>query len=166
LLETKGILEYCQAAKQLHSKHPETIFNVLGGFHPNPAKLTPTYLDALFKECGVTYLGEATSSLPALQDAHCIVLPSYREGTPRALLEALAVGRPIITTDAPGCRETVMNGQNGYLVPVQSTSDLATAMEKILNHPDLEAMAQASHQLASDKFDVHKVNAEILKTLG
>jgi len=95
------------------------------------------------------------------------VLPSYREGTPRSVLEAMAMCRPIITTDAPGCRETVVDGLNGYLVPVKNPDKLAVAMEKFIVQPDLIAkMGQESRRIAEEKFEVRKVNATILTAMG
>jgi glycosyltransferase involved in cell wall biosynthesis len=96
------------------------------------------------------------------------VLPSYyREGTPRTVLEAMAMGRPIITTDAPGCRETVKQGINGYLVPVQDVDSLVGAMITFIEQPNLiKKMGQASREIAVEKYDVRKVNASILKAMG
>lgn len=91
------------------------------------------------------------------------VLPSYREGTPRAVLEAMSMGRAIITTDAPGCRETVINGKNGYLVEVQSVDSLVDAMKKFIEAPEIiESMGKASRTIAVEKYDVQKVNAFLL----
>jgi glycosyltransferase involved in cell wall biosynthesis len=95
------------------------------------------------------------------------VLPSYREGTPRTVLEAMAMGRAVITTDAPGCRETVVDGDNGFLVPVKSVNALVAAMEKFIQEPDLaRRMGQRGRALAEEKYDVHKVNAVMLREMG
>jgi glycosyltransferase involved in cell wall biosynthesis len=105
---------------------------------------------------------------PYIEDADVYVLPSfYGEGTPRTILEAMAVGRPVITTDAPGCRETVIQSENGFLVPVRDVPTLVKAMEQFINHPELiTSMGKRSRQIADEKYDVHKVNAVILETLG
>lgn len=104
---------------------------------------------------------------PAIEKATVYVLPSYREGTPRTVLEAMAMGRPIITTDAPGCRETVIDGDNGFLVPVKSVEALAAAMIRFIETPELIAkMGIRSRQIAEEKYDVHKVNAVMLKAMG
>ena len=104
--------------------------------------------------------GELFDVRPAIAACHVYVLPSYREGTPRTVLEAMAMGRAIITTDAPGCRETTQSGVNGYLVPVADAAALAAAMLKFVESPELVArMGQRSRQIAEERFDVRKVNA-------
>jgi glycosyltransferase involved in cell wall biosynthesis len=92
------------------------------------------------------------------------VLPSYREGTPRTVLEAMATGRPVITTDAPGCRETVAHGENGFLVPVKDVGALVEAMERFITHPEwIPRMGERGREIAEIKYDVRKVNAAILR---
>ena len=94
------------------------------------------------------------------------VLPSYREGTPRSVLEAMSVGRAIITSDAPGCRETVVNGDNGFLVPPKEVAPLAEAMERFLKAPELmERMGERSRKIAEEKYDVRKVNHVIMEAM-
>ena len=98
--------------------------------------------------------------------ASVFVLPSYREGCPRSTLEAMAMQRPIITTDVPGCRQTVVHGKNGFLVPPKDPIALADAMEKFIKNPELiESMGQASRKIAEEKFDIHKVNKVIIEAL-
>jgi glycosyltransferase involved in cell wall biosynthesis len=95
------------------------------------------------------------------------VLPSYREGTPRTVLEAMATGRAVVTTDAPGCRETVLHGENGFLVPVRDATALARSQERFIDEPTLiPAMGRRSRELAEEKYDVHKVNRVIIEALG
>jgi glycosyltransferase involved in cell wall biosynthesis len=102
-----------------------------------------------------------------LADSHVYVLPSYREGTPRTVLEAMAMGRPIITTDAPGCRETVNDGLNGFMVPIQDVASLTSAMERFIDDPSLiPRMGRESRKLAEAKYDVRKVNQVFLETMG
>ena len=111
--------------------------------------------------------GETDDVRPYLADAGVYVLPSYREGTPRSVLETMSMGRPVITTDAPGCRETVEDGVNGFLVPVRDAEALAGAMEKFIKNPELIAqMGAQSRKIAEDKYDVHKVNRVILSAMG
>ena len=106
--------------------------------------------------------------MPALlAQTDIAVLPSYREGVPRSLLEAAACGLPLVANDAPGCRETVIEGENGFLVPVKSVDALVEAMQRFIDNPDLAAkMGQRSRQIAEDKYDVHKVNAVMLREMG
>ena len=95
------------------------------------------------------------------------MLPSYREGTPRTVLEAMSMGRPIITTRAPGCRETVVDGYNGFLVSVKAVDELVSAMLKFIEQPELVvSMGSCSRKLAEEKYDVHKVNDVMLREMG
>ncbi len=96
------------------------------------------------------------------------MLPScYGEGTPRSILEVMSMGRPIITTDTPGCRETVEDGVNGFLVPVRNSEALAEAMERFILDPDLtRKMGKESRRIAEEKYDVHKVNKVIIEAMG
>ncbi|MND75874.1 N,N'-diacetylbacillosaminyl-diphospho-undecaprenol alpha-1,3-N-acetylgalactosaminyltransferase [compost metagenome] len=104
---------------------------------------------------------------PIIADCNVYVLPSYREGTPRTVLEAMAMGRAIITTDAPGCRETVIDGDNGFLVPVKAVSELAAVMMRFVEDPDLAArMGRRSRLIAEEKYDVRRVNAVMLREMG
>ena len=94
-------------------------------------------------------------------------MPSYREGTPRTVLEAMAMGRAVITTDAPGCRETVVDGDNGFLVEVKSIANLAEAMQKFIEQPELAIqMGRRSREIALNKYDVHQVNKHMMTEMG
>lgn len=115
----------------------------------------------------ITNLGRLSDVRTALAQANVFVLPSYREGTPRSVLEAMASGLPIITTDVPGCRETVIDGDNGFLVPAKNIAALRSAMEKFILNPHLIiSMGQRSRELAVAKYDVDKVNSVILQAMG
>lgn len=167
LLKDKGLVEYVQAASIVKQKYPNVAFDLVGWLDENPASISKTQLDEWINAGTVNYLGKLDDVRPAIANASVYVLPSYREGTPRTVLEAMAMGRPIITTDAPGCRETVIDGHNGFLVPVQSVNELVTVMEKFILNPDLIAsMGKRSREIAEDKYDVHKVNQVILETMG
>src|SRR5690242_12194065 len=123
-------------------------------------------LDGLVR-CGIDYKGAMTDVRPAIADCSVYVLPSaYREGTPRSVLEAMAMGRAIITTDMPGCRETVREGVNGFLVPPRDAGALYRAMMRFVGEPALaETMGKASRALAEERYDVRKVNADLLRFL-
>jgi len=167
LLRDKGICEYVAAARTLRAKYPEAVFRLAGWIDDNPAAVSERELRAWVAEGAVEYLGRLDDVRLALAGASVYVLPSYREGTPRTVLEAMAMGRPVVTTDAPGCRETVRHGVNGYLAPVRDAGALARAMERFLVEPELiEAMGRKSRQIAAEKYDVRKVNAVILETMG
>ncbi len=165
LLADKGIREYVAAARVLKKRYPEAQFRIAGSIDANRRSVAASELKAWQAEGVIDYLGELEDVRPALADCQVYVLPSYyREGQPRTVLEAMATGRPVITTDAPGCRETVVDGANGFLVPVRDPEALASAMERFIREPKLaERMAHASLQMARDKYDVHKVNAEIMR---
>ena len=114
----------------------------------------------------IEYMGATEDVRPYLEKASVYVLPSYREGTPRSVLEAMAMGRPVITTDAPGCRETVIDGVNGFLVPVRDKVALAEAMEKFIIDKELMAeMGRKGREIAESRYDVHKVNLSILRPM-
>ena len=167
LLTDKGIREYVEAARRVKVSFPEARFQLAGWLDSNPMSIRPQELDGWQKEGVIEYLGSLEDVRPALTSARFYVLPSYREGTPRTVLEAMAMGRPVITTDAPGCRETVIDGENGFLVPVKNVELLKEAMEKLLRNPKLaEQMGQAGLRMAREKYDVHKVNAVILEAMG
>jgi glycosyltransferase involved in cell wall biosynthesis len=168
LVADKGVREYVAAAKQVKLRYPNAIFRLAGGLDPNPASIKPAELQSWLNDGVIEYLGAVQQVQAVLAECRFYVLPSYREGTPRSVLESLATARPVITTDVPGCRETVIHGENGLLVPPQDAEALAEAMIQLIEMPevDLQRMADASLKLARDKYDVHKVNFEILQVMG
>jgi glycosyltransferase involved in cell wall biosynthesis len=167
LLKNKGIDEYAEAARILKTRYPTAEFRILGPFDSNPAAVEKHRISEWQKAGIIKYMGETSDVRPFIAEASVYVLPSYREGTPRSVLEAMAMGRPVVTTTAPGCRETVIDGENGFLVPVKDKHALARAMEKFIINPDLVAtMGQRSREIAEDKYDVHKVNSVIMEAMG
>jgi glycosyltransferase involved in cell wall biosynthesis len=134
MLLDKGVGEYVEAARLLRQRYPQLECCLLGFVDvQNPAAVSRAQMEAWVAPGYVKYLGVNDDVRPEIAAADCIVLPSYREGTPRTLLEAAAMGRPIITTDAVGCREVVDDGQNGYLCKVRDATDLAEKMERMLS---------------------------------
>jgi len=160
LLTEKGIFDYLDAARLVKRKYPNAEFVVLGGLDPdNPAALSKQQLDEVIQECIVIYPGHVSNVADWISDSHVFVLPSYREGFPRSIQEAMAIGRAIITTDVPGCRETVIDGVNGYIVPPWSADVLAEKMIYLIEHPnELMPMGEASHRIAVRQYDVNKIN--------
>lgn len=167
LLDAKGVRLYAQAAEQVRARCPPARFRLVGWIDANPDAITPSELDRWIAQGTVEFLGRLEDVRPAIADCQVYVLPSYSEGTPRTVLEAMAMGRAIITTDAPGCRETVVDGDNGLLIPVKSVSALVEAMERLIAEPELaERMGRRSRQIAEEKYDVRKVNAVMLREMG
>ncbi len=165
ILGAKGVREYAAAALAVKQTHPEARFRLVGFFDKGPDAVAETEMDA-WVAGGLDYLGPSDDVRPHLAAARVYVLPSYREGTPRSVLEAMATGRAVLTSDAPGCRETVVDGQNGFLVPVRDADALASRMRQMIDDPALVArMAAASLTIAREKYDVDKVNAALLHDL-
>lgn len=167
LLRDKGVVEYVEAARRVKARHPEVRFRLAGWLDDNPAAVSQKELDGWIAEGIVEYLGFIDDVRPAITDASVYCLPSYHEGMPRTVLEAMAMGRVVITTDVPGCRATVLEGRNGYLVPARDSGALAEAMEKFVTASErISAMGAESRRLAIEQFDVNKVNSVILATMG
>ena len=162
----KGVREFAQAAAMVKQRHPNARFRLLGALDAaNPAAIG---VDEIRTWTAVDYLGSSDDVRPYLRDCDAFVLPSfYREGIPRSALEALSVGRAIVTTDHPGCRETVVEGENGFLVPVRDAAALANAFERLITAPQLFVrMGERSLELARTRFDVNIVNREMLTIMN
>ena len=166
LIRDKGVCEYLDAAREIRKLHPEVRCVLVGPFDTNPSAIQPKELQPYIDDGSIEYAGEQADVYPYLRDCTAYVLPSYHEGTPKTVLEAMASGRPAITTDAPGCRETVTDGVNGYLVPIKNIGAIVNAMERMIADPEKTAqMAAAARQIAEDKYDVNKINLLISKTM-
>lgn len=167
LLRDKGVYDYVEAARIVKRRYPDAEFRVLGPFDPNPEAITPAELQQWVDEGSIRYLGETRDVRPFLRDCSVFVLPSYyREGIPRSILEALSTGRAVITTDLPGCRDTVIEGWNGFRVPPNAPDSLARAIFRFLEDPCLAAgMGLKSCELARTRFDVHHVNRLLLNRM-
>lgn len=165
-LRDKGIREYGAAAARLKAEFPDVRIRLAGWLDEAPDAIGQAELDRIVAG-GVEDLGRLDDVRPAIAQASVYVLPSYREGTPRTVLEAMAMGRAVITTDAPGCRGTVADGETGLLVPVADADALYAAMRRFVEEPALaERMGEASLRRVRETFDVHKVNAAILEATG
>lgn len=167
IIKDKGIMEYIKAAEIVKGKYPDADIQLVGYFDSNPTAIKKETIDKYEKQNVINYLGSTDDVRPFLENSFVFILPSYHEGTPKSVLEAMAVGRPIITTDAPGCRETVIDGENGFLVPVKDHKVLAQKMIWMLeNTKEAEEMGEKSYQICKEKFDVRKVNSKILKIMN
>jgi glycosyltransferase involved in cell wall biosynthesis len=168
LLRSKGLAEYVEAARRVGKAYPDVRFSLLGPLDPNPAGIGIDQITAWDREGVVDYLGEVRDVRPSLAMSDVFVLPSwYREGLPRTILEAMAMGRPVITTDMPGCREPVEDGINGILVAPRDPGSLEAAMLRLVRARSLVAsMGANARRTVVERFSVQRVNAILLNTMG
>jgi len=165
LLREKGIEDYASAACIVKQRYPNARFVLLGGLDDNPGALTEADVRAWVAEGILEWHGHVPVQ-PWMELASVYVLPSYREGVPVSTQEAMAAGRAVITTDVPGCRQTVVENVNGFLVPPRCPQALAEAMFRFIERPDLiKSMGKSSLLMAQEQFDVQKVNARLMAFL-
>lgn len=166
LLRTKGVMQYCEAARMLKRQYPLARFMLAGDYDKNPDGVKVEEIQPYITDGSVEYLGLVSDMVSALKMCSVFVLPSfYREGVPHANLEAMSIGRAIITTDMPGCKET-LNGKNGLMVEAESTESLIKAMRWMLDNPiEVEKMGNESRKYAEERFDVNIVNTQMIKTM-
>ena len=167
LIKDKGIKEYLQAAKIVKKDYPNTRFILVGPYDSNPSAISKEEIQYYVDKNIVEYYGETDDVRPYLEQCSVYVLPSYREGMPKTVLEAMASKKAIITTDVPGCKETVIDGYNGYLVPAKDPIALANKMIELINNKDIiKQMSINSRKLVEEKFDVKIVNKIICETMN
>ena len=168
MLKEKGIHDFIAAAKIVKQSHPDVQFTVLGAIDPfNPGALQQSELDRLISLNIVNYPGQVDDVQKWIAASHVFVLPSYREGVPRSTQEAMAIGRAVITTDVPGCRETVTDGVNGFLIEKWNPQALAEKMIYFIEQPkEIKKKGYESYKIAQDKFDADKVNKRLINMLG
>jgi len=168
LIEEKGVRVYAEAARIVKKDFPDAIFRIVGYLDDHPGSISQAELEGWVEEGIIEFSGRTNDVRPYLANCHVYCLPSYyREGVPRSILEALAVGRPVITTDAPGCRETVNNNENGFLVSVKDAPSFAQAMLYFCNQTSMiPVLGEKSRQIAENRFDVNVVNSDIIKIMG
>lgn len=167
LLGEKGLREYAKAASIVKKKYPDATFQTVGPEDPSPDGIPAEEVKSWQESGAIEYLGGTDDVRPFIANCHVFVLASYHEGMPRTVLESMSMGRPILTTNVEGCRETVEPGVNGWLVPKQDAESLAERMIWFIeNQQRLQEMGNASRKIVEEKFDVHKVNDELLRILG
>ena len=156
LLYDKGVTEYLEAAKLCKTKYPNTEFWLVGKIdRDNPSAVDSKTIQEYHREGVINYMGVSHDVCSIMRNADCVVLPSYREGLPRVILEGLAMAKPIITTDAAGCRETIRDGHNGFMVPVKNVEALTQAMQKMhaLSPKERQKMGKHGREMALAEFD-------------
>jgi glycosyltransferase involved in cell wall biosynthesis len=168
LINEKGVREFVDAAARLKSDWPNARFQLLGDFATGPRAVSRDELEGWVVASTVEYLGASSDVRPFIAAADCLVLPSYREGLPRSLLEGAAMGRPLIATDAPGCRHVVEPGVTGFMCDVQSAASLAGAMDSFLHlTPDERVeMGRRARQMVEERFNDERINEAYLVILG
>lgn len=167
LLSSKGLFEYAEAARRIHARYPDVRFELLGPMDPGPGGIEAAQIKAWCAEGVIDYLGEARDVRPTLAACSVFVLPSwYREGLPRTILEAMATGRAVITTDMPGCREPIERGLNGFLVAPHDADSLETAMMQFVQNPRLASTMGSHARRTASRFSVQLVNQLLLSTMS
>lgn len=168
MLREKGILEFIEAAGRLKKDYAQASFKIVGPEEEGPSALSLEEIKNRAGQFQIEVFGKTPDVRPYLRDCGVFVLPSYyREGVPRIILEAMATGRAIITTDTPGCRETVKDGENGFLIEPRKVDGLYLAMKKFVDRPELiKKMGVCSRRMAEERFDVHRVNDLLMQHLG
>ncbi|WP_249594893.1 glycosyltransferase family 4 protein [Peribacillus frigoritolerans] len=168
VIKEKGVFEFAESARMLKKRHPEARFILLGGYDNSIGAIKPEELEPYISDGSIEFPGETKDVVPYLEEAKVLVLPTYyREGLPRTILEAMAMARPIITTDWPGCRDAVTNGVNGFLVQPRDSKTLAEKMEYMIEYPErAKEMAENSLRLCKEKYDVKIVNSHMLKIMS
>lgn len=166
VMYSKGIREYLEACEIVKEKYPEVRCMLLGACEGIQDSISHEQLKTYVDRNIIEHFGETDTVADYYKQCSVYVLPSYREGTPRTVLEAMAMGRPIITTDAPGCKETVIDGKTGFLVPVKDAEEVAEKMIEFIENPDLiKTMGKESLEYCINKFDVNKVNKDMCRYL-
>jgi glycosyltransferase involved in cell wall biosynthesis len=161
LLHEKGVMDYLRAARMVKSRIPDATFLLVGAADRNPSAVRYADLQPYLEDRTVEWAGAVRDVRPFLARASIFVLPSYREGFPRSTLEAMAAGLAVVTTDVPGCRETVRRGRNGILVPVRDPDALAEALVALAGDlPRVAAMGRASRTIVETSYDVDVIHAQ------
>lgn len=167
LLREKGVLLYLEAASIVKREYPDVRVMLVGGYENNGFGMTPQDMRPYIESGGVEYLGEQKDVRPFYAQASVVVLPSYREGMPRTVLEAMASKRAVIATDVPGCRAAVVSGKTGILTPPDDARMLAIAMKRLIENPEeAHSMGRAGYARCIERYEVSKVNAKILELLA
>ena len=162
IIKEKGVLEFCEAARELKKNHPEVKCILLGGFDSSIGALKPEDIQGYIDDGSIDHPGEVKDPVAFYAKASVFVLPSYyREGLPRTILEALACGRPVITTNWTGCREAIEHGVNGFLVPIKDSGALAEKMLELCDRDKVLNMSEAAYRICKEKYEVGIINKQM-----
>lgn len=163
MLKTKGVFEYCECARIVKQKYPDAVFNYLGA--EGDIKLTD--IDKYIKDDIVKYLGTTNDVRLYIEDALLLLLSSYREGLPMSIMEAESMGRGIITSNSVGCKDTVIDGYNGFLIEKKDVKAMSEKCIYAIEHFDeMVVMGQNARKFAEENFDCNKINEKIVKSIG
>lgn len=167
IIKEKGVLVFCEAARELKKDHPESKCILLGGFDSSIGAIKPEDIQMYIDDGSIELPGEVKDPISYYEQASVFVLPSYyREGLPRTILEAMACGRPVITTDWTGCREAVQDGVNGYLVPIKDSVSLARKMSLLCDSELALMMGNKSFEICNNHYNVKIVNSQMRKLIN
>ncbi len=168
IIKEKGVFEYCNAARKVKKEYPEAKFTLLGGFDSSIGAVEPEDIQEYIDDGSIEFPGETKDVVPFLKRCRYFVLPTYYcEGLPRTILEAMAMGRPVLTTDWPGCRDAVKDGVNGYLVEPKNVEMLAQKMISLMQNEELaQKMSQNALKRCKTTYDVNVVNEKMLSIMG
>ena len=163
IIKEKGVFEYCEAARKVKREHPEAKFVLLGGFDASIGAIKPEDIKQYIDDGSIIFPGEVKDPVKFYNEASVFVLPSYyREGLPRTILEAMACGRPVVTTDWPGCREPIDDGANGYLVPIKDSNALAEKLTAFIKNKELiEIMGESAYKTCIKQYEICVVNKQM-----
>ncbi|WP_318617956.1 glycosyltransferase family 4 protein [Sporosarcina sp. YIM B06819] len=167
VIREKGVFEFAEAARMVKKEYPEARFVLLGGYDTSMGAIKPEELEPYISEGTIEFPGETKNVVPFLEKSKVFVLPTYyREGLPRTILEAMAMARPVITTDWPGCRDAIVDGVNGFLVQPRDALDLANKMKFMIDNSNIvKEMSRESLELCKEKYDVNIVNKHMIKIM-
>ena len=168
IIKEKGVFEYCEAARIVKQKYPNTRFVLLGGFDKSIGAIKPEDIQPYIDDGTIVFHSETKDPVAFYQQASVFVLPSfYREGLPRTILEAMSCGRPVITTDWPGCREPIVNEKNGFLIPIRNINALVEKINYLVSNPKVLAdMSYNAFQRCKEMYDVNYVNKQMKNIIG
>ncbi|SFF58725.1 Glycosyltransferase involved in cell wall bisynthesis [Halobacillus alkaliphilus] len=164
IIKEKGIFEFANAARIVKKKYPNARFILVGGFDNSLGAIAPEDINPYIEDGSIEFPGETKDVIPYLKESSVFVLPTYyREGLPRTILEAMAMARPVITTDWPGCRDAVINEKNGFLIQPKDSVNLAEKMKILIEYPiKVKEMSNESLRICKEFYEVNKVNNHML----